>query len=90
MTTPTQTAAHVADWQPIETCPENVSVLIYIPNAEHYGPGIYRAIRVNMGTGKRWLTTAWSCGRDYTANPEPTHWMPLPKPPALANLKGAQ
>ena len=38
-------------WQSIETAPRNDSVLIFIPNAEHYGPGIYRGMLVDMGTG---------------------------------------
>jgi hypothetical protein len=69
-------------WQPIETAPVNTSVLVFLSNWEHYGPGIYRAIRVDMGTGRRWHTTAWAIGRDLSADLSPTHWMPLPAPPA--------
>lgn len=69
-------------WQPIDTAPENQSILIFIPNWDHYGPGIYRAILVNMGTGRRWHTTGWAVGRDLEAGyPQPTHWAPLPAPP---------
>ena len=69
-------------WQPIETAPTNESVLIFQPNWDHYGHGVYRAIHVDMGTGKRWMTTAWACGRDLGADAIPTHWMPLPAPPS--------
>ncbi len=77
-------------WQPIATAPENVSVLIYIPEWDHYGPGIYRAMLVNMITTKRWTTTAWACGRDLTSSVEPTHWMPLPDPPESDTRQEAQ
>ncbi len=70
-----------SEWQLIATAPTNVSVLVFIPNAEHYGPGIYRAIQVDMGTGRRWMTTAWACGRDCDRDAQPTHWMLLPEPP---------
>jgi hypothetical protein len=68
-------------WQPIKTAPLNISVLVFLPNAEHYGPGIYRAMHVDMVTGRRWMTTAWACGRDLSPPMRPTHWMPLPEPP---------
>jgi hypothetical protein len=70
-----------SEWRPIETCPTNVSVLIWLPSCEHYGPGIYRAILCDMGTGKRWHTTAWASGRDLDPRERPEWWMPLPAPP---------
>jgi len=76
------------EWQPIETAPINESVLIWLPQWEHYGPGIYRAILVDMGTGQHWHTTAWSCGRDLSPGDWPELWMPLPKPPVM-RLPGA-
>jgi hypothetical protein len=70
-----------AQWQPIETAPENIAVLVYV-NWDRYG--IYRAILVNMGTGRHWHSSAWACGRDFPPGyPQPTHWMPLPDPPAV-------
>jgi hypothetical protein len=69
------------NWQPIETAPLNESVLVYIPNTEHYGDGIWRAIHVDMRAVKRWQTTGWACGRDLPSDVQPTHWMPLPEPP---------
>ena len=70
-----------SSWQPIDSAPTNQAVLIYIPNAEHYGEGIYRGMLVDMGTGKRWTTTALSMGRDCGTTWQPTHWMPLPPSP---------
>lgn len=66
-------AAAQAAWRPIEECPVNVSVEIWLPDFEHYGPGIYRAILVDNGTGRRWHTTAWACGRDL----DPMYWPKL-------------
>ncbi len=74
-------ARQQSGWQPIETAPKNVSVLIYIPNAEHYGPGIYRGMLVDMGTGPHWSANAVAMGRDLGRDTMPTHWMPLPSPP---------
>lgn len=74
-------------WRPIKTAPENQSVLVFIPNWEHYGHGVYRAILVNMGTGRRWHSTAWACGRDLGPDVQPTHWMPLPSPPLESKEK---
>lgn len=68
-------------WQPIETAPRNVSVLAFIPRAEHYGPGIYRAMLVDMGTGPRWTVNGLHMGRDCDPEHQPTHWQPLPSPP---------
>ena len=71
----------MTDWQPIETAPENQSVLVWVPQFEHYGKGVLRAILVNMGTGRRWTSTAWHVGRDIPHDDYPTHWMPIPSPP---------
>jgi hypothetical protein len=72
-------------WQDIASAPTNISVLIFIPNWDHYGPGIYRAILVDMGGSKHWTTTAWSCGRDLRPDVQPTHWQPLPAPPEVTD-----
>jgi len=69
-------------WQPPETAPPNKSILVRIPHAEHYGPGIYRAIRVvDMSPGldlpPRWHVTAVGMGRDVP-DVDVTGWMPLP------------
>jgi uncharacterized protein DUF551 len=73
------------EWQSIETAPVNESVLIYIPNAEHYGEGIYRAIKKSVaGLGSVWMTTGLHHGSDNTREDyQPTHWMPLPDPPSI-------
>lgn len=74
-------AARAEGWQPIETAPVNKSVLVYIPNAEHYGEGVYRGLQVDMGTGRRWQVNGLHMGRDCGHDQQPTHWMPLPSAP---------
>lgn len=60
------------DWQPIETAPKDgTSVLLWFTRAE---PQIGRFRR---GHGAR--TRRWWVGDFWI---EPTHWMPLPPPPA--------
>lgn len=75
-------ATKPAGWRTIDSAPDNISVLGYIPNAEHYGPGVYRCIKINMGTGIHWSVSGLHMGRDTGPDYEPTHWMPLPAPPA--------
>lgn len=75
-------------WRPIETAPENVSILGFIPNAEHYGQGVYRCIKVNMGTGIRWSVSGLHMGRDTGLEYQPTHWRPLPPAPSEAEKGG--
>lgn len=73
--------ASLLGWKELETAPTNTSVLVFIPNADHYGPGIYRAMQVDMGTGRRWMVTGLHMGKDCGEHYAPTHWMPLPEPP---------
>lgn len=76
-------------WQPIETAPFNQSVLVFIPNAEHYGDGIYRALRPNFhDTPRGWQVTGLHFGRDCQQSEQPTHWMPLPSSPVSVDGKG--
>ena len=63
-------------WQPIETCkPECIDSYLLL-NGEHVFCG--------------WLNDdGWHDDRnqdrdDYPEEPQPTHWMPLPDPPAEA------
>ena len=71
----------MSEWQPIATAPRNTSVLIFIPNAEHYGPGVYRGMLVDMGTGPHWDANALHMGGAIPWDYAPTHWMPFPEPP---------
>ena len=68
-------------WRPISEAPINESVLINVPHWDHYGPGIFRAILVDMGNGQSWKTFGWAIGRELPSEMTPTHWRPLPTPP---------
>lgn len=68
-------------WLPIESAPINTSVLVFIPRAGHYGPGVYRALRPNFGVLRGWQVSGLSMGRDCGPDQQPTHWMPLPSVP---------
>jgi hypothetical protein len=57
-----------ADWQPIDTAPIGVQVLLYSPNA----PG-----RFDVGIKHE----GWKSFEPYGPYTQPTHWMPLPEPP---------
>lgn len=83
----------MSEWQTIETAPINTAVLVFVPNWDHYGPGIYRAIRVNFGpdrAAEHWHSSAWAMGRDFATDCQPTHWMPLPDPPSQPSGEAAR
>ncbi len=71
------------EWQPIETAPKDEFVLLA-------GPSGYTTIETVFTTGRmcsdyhagRWIDHANDDLTDWGFNP--THWMPLPKPPAMA------
>lgn len=56
-------------WQPIETAPDAAYVLVFLPNA---------GLRVGIKTTVHGIPCWWA-GRETVY---PTHWMPLPAPPA--------
>jgi len=66
-------------WQPIETAPKNIGILVWWPHREYYGSCAYAAMHVDMGTGERWMSYGVSIGRDVFDTP--THWMPMPAAP---------
>lgn len=62
-------------WQPVETAPPNVEVLLYCPER-----GISNPARIELGTASfGWRTEAVS---NMSYHAWATHWMPLPDPPA--------
>lgn len=68
------------DWQPIETAPKEVDVLVYL-----FGAAIPARVAMLCAISAeadewRWIDTG--CNR-LTLFP-PTHWMPLPEPPKAA------
>jgi len=68
----------MSEWQPIETAPSDVFVLIYMP-----WNGMVRQARRLTATGGRtgWHVAFANGQSSYLTNATPTHWMPLPSPP---------
>jgi Lar family restriction alleviation protein len=64
-------------WQPIGTAPKGGGIWILAAEAGH--PDLaYHAYAACWHSDGYWLA---NCGQHVTETPEPTHWMPLPKPP---------
>lgn len=63
------------EWQPIETAPDAQIVQVVGDAARMYP---YRAEKREGIWG--WFGTD---DRFHTVDPQPTHWMPLPKPPIV-------
>lgn len=71
----------MSEWQPIETAPQNYDVvLLYQPSgpdtAEAVGQGHRTDLREHAHN--QWVFQATGCIC------EPTHWMPMPDPPATS------
>ena len=58
----------ITPWQPIETRPEHVTVLLFSPSDHHY----------NSEGGVIWVSDCWPIKRVKIL---PTHWRPLPPSP---------
>lgn len=67
----------MSDWQPIETAPEDVVVLVYDPRWSSPLTGIF--YEFPPGSGAHWHYT-WDQQELY-GRLRPTHWQPLPEPP---------
>lgn len=87
------------EWQPIETAPMGVPILVYLPSGDADGNSfsVWPAIISDYdepdfssdGSGDKigWIDIAvYSQSYDvgYAAgNARPTHWMPFPDPPTI-------
>lgn len=78
MTKETSTAS-VLIWQPIETSPEFVPILIWVPEVNRGRDSAEVVIRVENSW---WTNGGPNAGADLDFEKPPTHWMPLPKPPS--------
>ena len=78
--------AEPAAWLPIETAPERGPILVIDMKAARPGPawGCYRAEKAYGGT----RVSDWYVGQGVSM--APTHWMPLPPPPAVGALSTAE
>lgn len=78
----------VVGWQPIETAPRDGTVIIVGGTPDGYGPKVRTA---HWGSGrylnhKKGFQQAWVDHPGHTC--DPTHWMPLPAPPASDTTAG--
>ena len=64
-----------SEWQPIETAPKGETILLW--NGEFVASGAYEPSPVDGFLMHRARDHDWGCD-------DPTHWMPLPKPPSSA------
>ena len=74
-------------WQPIETCPEYATVLLYQPAVQitpKYTEGpfmvVCRTYR-RIGQELQWDMKHVSGAEAECDMDKPTHWLPLPEPP---------
>lgn len=77
------------EWRPIDTAPKDGSVLLlYVPNRCMIDMGSWRNDDNYPDEPKQWFDNSYddySCG--YASCPlTPTHWQPLPAPPARPKL----
>lgn len=65
----------MSEWQPIETALKDwTDVLLYDPHTGPVGAVSQGYYSLADGGFDRWVCYLYEC-------PEPTHWMPIPKPP---------
>jgi len=70
------------EWQPIETAPKDGTVFL------GYKLGQFReCYKVPRDDCDMWCFGGTSGADDLFPNIKPTHWMPLPKPPAMAKMR---
>lgn len=63
----------MSNWRPIETAPKDGRYILLLKPAWYHAPRWFVA---------RWQDTGLTAGWQHYYGPEPTHWMPLPPPPA--------
>lgn len=77
----------MSDWRPIETAPRDATSILLFQRS-HVDKPVYEAwwAQDYEGGPGYWMTPIGPAGRGYTilANGPnaPSHWMPLPSPPA--------
>ncbi len=64
----------MSEWQPIETAPRRIPLLVWHPG---FGMGGWNVMAFD---GSEWRETV-NDGRALKEGYEPSHWMPLPPPP---------
>ncbi len=73
----------MSEWQPIETLADNVQALLYQAGCEIIAGSIEHWTDATGSRGGCWVHPAEVGGYEWECSVErPTHWMPLPDPPA--------
>jgi len=67
-----------ADWQPIETAPENVTVMLYCPH-RHFAN--VERIEIGMARSGRYFAHGKPANGTWSHHAWATHWATLPPPP---------
>lgn len=70
------------EWQPIETAPEGVPILVWVPEA-HRGFGSAEVVVIYRDHDdiQYWTNGGANAGDDVYFERTPTHWMPIPPEP---------
>ena len=74
------------EWQPIETAPKETEIFIgrFIDGVFRFGRSELCYEHANEFAGETWSGWLWSIDNCNESIADcPTHWKPLPKPPAL-------
>lgn len=75
----------MSEWQPIDTAPDDVEVLIYGNNDRSHAPCVATATRSSFSSDWNLSSCEYylDIGAEYTefVGADPTHWMPLPEGP---------
>lgn len=71
----------MSEWQPIESAPFDQAVLVYTMFRGDWSNGDKGIYVAKRRVNRRWYAFADGCGG--AMDTPPTHWMPLPTPPAV-------
>jgi hypothetical protein len=70
------------DWQPIETAPKDGVIVLAVKESTLPWAKDFSVARFPYPLKQRWNGGAWEADDGHVYEPQPTHWMPLPAPPA--------
>jgi hypothetical protein len=71
-------ACSAADWQPIETAPENTTLMLYCPYRHESN---YERFEVGIASGGRYYEDGTRAQGTWSHHAWATHWAKLPSPP---------
>jgi hypothetical protein len=80
----------MSEWRPIETAPKD-GAMILLASADWVDTGCWRK-ELNGADDEGWTCfqiESWAYEEYAYCIPDPTHWMPLPEPPAVHRVRVA-